>query len=306
MWLLTLLVGALAGVGFALLYPRPTESAGAGLIRGSMYGFLWWVAVPVSILPMLNGSSLPWDAAEVRDVFLTLPACILSGASIALFYQCIGGLLGLLFSDSVPGGNQEGVGTQALRTLARGVVSGFVGGLVVTGVMAETGALDDVASLIGATSPLTGFFVHLVIANLVGASYGLLFRGQSYDLSSPLGWGASYGFIWWLVGTLTLMPILLGATHNWTADAASQVFPYLIGHLAYGAGLGVTFYLLERRYRPWWIPMRQADVARVTRRREQILTSGPALWTLVVVVSLTLPVLLGAGMATRGVPGPVY
>ena len=32
-WLVTLVIGLLAGGGFALLYPRPTDGAGAGLIR---------------------------------------------------------------------------------------------------------------------------------------------------------------------------------------------------------------------------------------------------------------------------------
>jgi hypothetical protein len=43
-WLLILVTGVLAGVGYALLYPRPSDSAGAGLIRGTVYGFLWWIA----------------------------------------------------------------------------------------------------------------------------------------------------------------------------------------------------------------------------------------------------------------------
>ena len=170
--------------------------------------------------------------------------------------------------------------------------------------MVQTGFLTNVASLIRVTSPATGLFVHLVIANIVGASYGLLFRRQSYDVGSALGWGVSYGFIWWILGPLTLMPVFLGTTPEWTADAAASVFPNLIGHLGYGAGLGITFYLMEARYNPWWIPRRQAEVARVERRKEEVMTSAPALWTLVVVISLTLPVLLSA--AATDVPMSPY
>ena len=146
----------------------------------------------------------------------------------------------------------------------------------------------------GPKSSVTGFFVHLVIANIVGASYGLLFRRQSLDVGSALGWGVSYGFIWWVIGSLTLFPVFLGATPQWTADAATTAFPHLIGHLIFGASLGVTFYLLEARYRPWWIARDQAQARRVASRREQLLTSAPALWTLVVIISLTLPVVLGS------------
>ena len=49
--------------------------------------------------------------------------------------------------------------------------------------------------------------------------------------------------IWWILGALTLMPILLGSKPQWTASAAAEAFPVLIGHLGYGASLGVVFLL---------------------------------------------------------------
>ena len=189
----------------------------------------------------------------------------------------------------------RGVGTQGLRALGQGVLSGFVGG---PGVHRRDGPdrplSAAVADLVDATSTVTGFFVHLAIAVIAGATYGLLFRRQSFDIGSALGWGVTYGFIWWVLGSLTLMPVFLGTTPDWTADAVARVFPHLIGHMMYGAGLGVTFYLIEARHSPWWVPRREAQIARVARRRDQVLTSAPALWTLVVVISLTLPVLLGS------------
>ena len=293
-WLQALGIGGLFGLTFAILYPRPTESAGAGLIRGAMYGLFWWVAVPLSVLPALDGGGLPWSAREVAGAFPSMPGYVLFGAAAATFYQWLGGAFRVLFSDTVAGSDEEGIGARGLRTMGHGVLAGIVGGLVFTGVMVQTGALSTVASLIGESSSVTGFFVHLAIAILVGASYGLLFRGQSYDAGSALGWGASYGFIWWIIGPLTLMPAFLGTTPQWTATAAAQVFPNLIGHLGYGAGLGVTLYLLEARYSPWWVPRTEADAALVERRKEQVRTSAPAIWTLVVVISLTLPILLGA------------
>ena len=305
LWLVALLVGLLAGVGFAFLYPQPIDSLGAGLIRGAMYGFLWWVAVPLSVLPLLNGGSLPWGLLDVRAVFPSFLGYVLFGAALAVFYQWLCGAGRLLMSDMIARGDHEGVATQGLRVLARGAVSGLLGGVVFTGVMVQIGALGTVASLIGASSPVTGFFVHLAIANIVGASYGVFFQRQSYDMGSALGWGASYGFIWWIIGPLTLMPVFLGSTPQWTADVAASTFPNLVGHLAYGAALGVTFQLLEARHKPWWVPQREAQAERVARRREQVLTSGPALWTLVVVIALTLPVLLGGGDLTA-LPEPVY
>ena len=56
--------------------------------------------------------------------------------------------------------------------------------------------------------------------------------------------------------------------------------------------MGITFYLLEARYNPWWLPKTQVQAARIAQRKEQVLTSGPALWILLVFIGLTLPVLL--------------
>ena len=211
---------------------------------------------------------------------------------MVLFYQWLGALVRLLFSDYVAIGDEEGAGTQGLRIGGRSVLGGLAGGLLFSLVMLQIGFFPKVADLIGATSSVTGFFVHLVIATLVGISYGVLFRRESYDLGSALGWGVSYGFFWAILGPLTLMPVFLGSPPQWTVEAAAAAFPNLIGHLAYGAGLGITFYLLEARYRPWWVPRTRADAARVARRKEQVLTSAPALWTLLVAIGLTLPVLV--------------
>ena len=292
-WLIVLAVGLFAGFGFSLLYPHPKDSAGAGIIRGAVYGFLAWVIVPLSLLPLLNGTVLPWGLNEVREVFPSLPAYLLFGAALALFYQWSGALIHVLFDDITSGGDDEAIGTQGLRAIGRGVVSGVVGGLIFGGVMLQIGALTNVASLIRVSSPFTGFFVHILIAIIIGTTYGLLFRRQSYDLASALGWGASYGFIWWMLGPLTLFPTFLGITPVWTADAVATTFPNLVGHLFYGAGLGITLHVLEARQSPWWIPRNRVQAERVARRREQVLTSAPALWTFVVMVSLTLPILLG-------------
>jgi uncharacterized membrane protein YagU involved in acid resistance/succinate dehydrogenase/fumarate reductase cytochrome b subunit len=294
------------GLAFGALYPNPADGAGAGIIRGTMLGFLLWAALPLSLLPELNGAGLQWSVGQVRELFPAMPGYLLFGAALALFYHWLHVAVRLLLSDTVAGGDKEGVGTVGLRALARGVVSGVVGGLVFTFVMIETGALTKVASLMDMTTPLSGFFVHMGIAVIVGSSYALLFRGHSYDVGSALGWGTSYGFLWWLLGPLTLMPYFLGTTPAWTADVAAQVFPNLIGHLGYGAGLGITLHVLEARFTPWWIPQWRAEAVRVERRKEQVLSSAPALWTLVVVISLTLPVLLGLSGQAGDAGAPAY
>lgn len=291
-WLILLLMGLVAGLVFGLLYPRSTGGTGPDAIRGTVYGFAWWVGGVVTLLPLLADGHLAWSLAAARERFALLPGFFVYGATMVLLYRGFSGLVRLLFDDIAFTHEQEGVGTQGLRALAWGAGSGAVGGLLFTVVMAQIGFLPAVAGLIGASSQVAGFVVHLGISLLIGASYGLLFRGQTFSLGSALGWGTSYGFLWWIVGALTLMPMLLGAPPQWNAAVASSAIASLIGHLAYGAGLGVAFHLLEARHSPWWIPFRQVEAARITRRKTQLLSSAPAVWVMVIVIALTLPVLL--------------
>jgi uncharacterized membrane protein YagU involved in acid resistance len=286
-----ILAGSLAGVGFAWLYPSPTGS-GPGLVRGTMYGFFLWVAGGLTVMPLIAGSGLAWSLSAARTHYATLPGYILAGAGVALFYQWVTALVRLLFSDDIVGQGDEGLGARGLRLTGRGAVAGLVGGLLFTIIMVRMDQLPTVARLVGSSSPWTGFSVHLIIAEIIGASYGLLFARQSYDIGSGLGWGVSYGFFWWTLGPLTLEPILLGVGPRWTAATAAGLLPGLVGHLLYGAGLGVVFHLLEARYSPWWIPHTDAEASAAAHRRDQVLTSAPAVWAFVVVTAFTLPILL--------------
>ena len=166
-------------------------------------------------------------------------------------------------------------------------MAGLVGGGIFTYVMFQIGFLPSVATLVGSSSPRTGLIVHFIIAILIGMSYGLLFRRQSYDPSSALGWGLTYGFVWWILCALTLMPLFLGSTPQWSASAAALAFPALIGHLGYGATQGLTFYVLEARDRPWWLSRSQSEAERIAQRKAQILSSAPAIWVLMVICSAT-------------------
>src|SRR5439155_20246927 len=98
-WAVTLGVAVVAGLLFAWLYPRVTESTGAGLVRGSVYGFLWWVLGELTLLPLLGGQGLAWSVEAARTGFAGLIGYVLFGAGVALVYQWLDGLVRLLFSD---------------------------------------------------------------------------------------------------------------------------------------------------------------------------------------------------------------
>lgn len=292
-WTGTLTLGVAAGLGYALLYPRSLPSAGAALIRGQAYGFVLWLVGPLSLFPLLDGRRLAWAVGDAWAAFAALVGLLLLGAATALGYQWLGGLSRMFVSAETRMFDRGDTGRWG--ALGRDVAAGSVGGLLFTLVMAQSGFLSTVARLVGSSAPLVGFLVHLAISVGIGVSYGLLFRRQSYSLATGLGWGVSYGFFWWLVGPLTVLPMMLGAGPQWSAEAAASTFASLVGHLAYGAGLGAVYHLLERRLNPGWHRRFQNETPRSRQLRFQVLSSGPALWSVMIVIIVTIPVILGSG-----------
>jgi uncharacterized membrane protein YagU involved in acid resistance len=258
-----------------------------------VYGFAWWVLAGLTLLPVLDGAGLDWSLSAARAAVATFPGYLLLGAGTAMAFRWLSSLLRAFFVDDLRRLNEEGAGARGLRVGGRGALSGLVGGLLFTLVMLRIGFLTTVAHLVGTDSVLTGFLVHLLIAQAIGISYGVLFGRRSYDLASALGWGLSYGFFWWILGDLTLLPVLLGVPPQWDAGDLAAAFPALVAHLAYGAGLGVTYHRLEIRTRFWWITRNEVETARLALQREETLGSAPALWALVVVIALMVAVLVG-------------
>ncbi|WP_326798223.1 hypothetical protein OG946_24860 [Streptomyces sp. NBC_01808] len=288
-----LLVGALAGASYALIFGDVREGSGPALIRGAAFGFVWWVLAAVTVAPLLDGDGLRWSAAAVRSAVADLPGYVLLGAGAALLTCWLGGLSRAVFSDDVRHA-LEGRLAAGGRVISiwHGVVAGLAGGAAFTGVMVAVGFLPTVASLVGSGSAVVGLVVHLLISQIVGVTYAVFFRRRSFDPASAIGWGVSYGFLWWILGNLTLLPLLLGAAPRWSASALAESFPSLVGHLAYGAVLGLVYQRLEERVSPWHLTRSDAAAARATARHAQTLSAAPALWSLITCVALLMPILV--------------
>ena len=284
-------IGVLVGAGYPALFGTGSERSGPALIRGAVYGFLIWV-LDLTLLPVLDGGSPSWSrdaaAASVPD----LPPSVLLGAGVAVVFGWLGGLSRLLFADDVRAVHREAPGGWGLRALGHGALAGLAGGVLFTAVLAAVGALPRVAQIMGSAATGTGLVLNLLIALVIGVSYAVLFRRCSFDVISGIGWGACYGFFWWMLGPLTLLPALTGATPRFDPATIAVNFPALVGHLAYGAALGGTYYLLEARANPWWLTRNQAESERVLALRDQTLGSAPALWGLTVLIALTVPLLV--------------
>jgi uncharacterized membrane protein YagU involved in acid resistance len=286
-------IAVFIGASFGVLFQRDVRGFGSSLGWGMAYGVLWWFLGPLTLLPILGGSVPDWSYGQGGVLFGSLVGHVIYGLLLGLVYAVLDRLWIGFFYDSDPINREvEGPGTRTLRSLGWGALASLMGGLLFSLVMLATGVLPTIANLAGGSSPALGFVVHMGISTMIGMSYGLLFRYEAPDAGSSVIWGMLYGLVWWFIGHLTLLPILLGGTFLWTTEAAAAGLPSLIGHLIYGAALALLFLLLERRHADW-ARLDPRIAAREERRQRPVGTPAPALWLFVLGLSVLLPIVLG-------------
>ena len=135
------------------------------------------------------------------------------------------------------------------RNIVRGILWGLAGGLVFGAMMGMMGMLPMIAKMVGQPSAAVGFFVHLIISATIGVGFSITLGRYATDIGKGLGNGLLYGGVWWLLGPLTLMPLFMGMGLgvNWNLMAATKMMPSLMGHLIFGAILGIVYVLLQKR-----------------------------------------------------------
>ncbi|MBA3944401.1 MAG: hypothetical protein H0X37_07540 [Herpetosiphonaceae bacterium] len=286
-------IAIVIGISFGFLFQRDLRGLGSSLVWGMAYGLFWWFLGPLTLLPLFQGRALDWSYERGGALFGSLVGHIIYGLIVGLIYAAVDRLWIGFFVESDPINREvEGPGTTTVRSLGWGAAASVGGSLLFSLVMAATGTLPQIAHLMGGTSAATGFLVHLVIGAVIGMSYGVLFRYEAPNVGSGIAWGLVYGLVWWFVGRLTLLPILLGGTFTWTTAAAGAALPSLIGHLIYGAATATAFLLLERRHTAWLL-LDPRIAAREARRRRPVGTPAPALWLFTLGLGVLLPVMLG-------------
>jgi hypothetical protein len=106
-----------------------------------------------------------------------------------------------------------------------------------------------VGQSVGSPSVTVGWLYHLFNSAVIGAIFGWLLGPRVRSYGSGFGWGATYGFGWWILGGLVLMPVMLGMpafAPLMMPEMRMVAMGSLVGHLIYGVILGALFVALAR------------------------------------------------------------
>ena len=286
-------IALVIGATFGMLFQRDIRGYGSSMGWGLGYGIFWWFLGQLTLLPVAARIPLDWSAEHGSELFGALVGHILYGLILGVTYATLDRVWVRLFIQSDPLNREvEGPGVRVLRSLEWGALAGLVGGVISSPVMLATGILPKIAGLGSGFSILGGLLIHLFISALIGMSYGLLFRNEASNLGLGVAWGWLFGLIWWYLGPMTFLPLMLTGVCDWSTDAASALLPSLMGHLIYGAVTALTFLLLERRYTRWLI-LDPRIAARELRRIRPVGTPAPPLWFFALGLGVLLPILLG-------------
>jgi uncharacterized membrane protein YagU involved in acid resistance len=132
------------------------------------------------------------------------------------------------------------------RSAIAGIIGGIGGGIVFGLMMGVQGMLPMVGMLIGQDNALVGFVVHMLISAFIGATFGVIAQRVPSTLVVRLIAGAVYGVVWWVLGALVLMPVMLGMSAMVLQIGDMQISS-LVGHLVFGVIMGGIYHVASAR-----------------------------------------------------------
>ncbi len=142
--------------------------------------------------------------------------------------------------------NTEAETRSPVSPIIAGVIAGLGGGAVFGMMMAMMGMLPMVAMLVKSQSAIVGFIVHMVISAGIGGLYGLIASRLPKTTGTAIVAGAVNGVIWWVLGALIMMPLMLGMAEMVFQIGQPQWFS-LMGHIIYGVITALLFIPLSKR-----------------------------------------------------------
>lgn len=125
--------------------------------------------------------------------------------------------------------------------VVQGAIAGAVGGVPFGMMMGMMGMLPMVAMLVGSESVAVGFIVHMIISVLTGVAFALVFGSKVTSAGKGFTCGLVYGVIWWFLGPLIFMPLMLDMGVMLSLEGMTNALPSLMGHLVFGGVLGAYY-----------------------------------------------------------------
>ena len=84
-----LVISALIGMSYGLLFRREASDAATALVWGMVYGLAWWFLGPLTLLPVLLGVPFVWSAGVAAALAPSLIGHLLYGAGTALTFYAL-------------------------------------------------------------------------------------------------------------------------------------------------------------------------------------------------------------------------
>jgi hypothetical protein len=143
-----------------------------------------------------------------------------------------------------------------VAAIVGGLVAGVVFGMmmhVMTAPTPEGGQMpiiNMIGMIVGSPTAGVGWLYHLFNSAVIGAIFAWLVGQRVVSFGTGLAWGGAYGFLWWMLGGLILMPVFLGMpafAPLMMPEMRMVAVGSLIGHLIYGLILGAVYVAMTRR-----------------------------------------------------------
>jgi hypothetical protein len=127
------------------------------------------------------------------------------------------------------------------KHITSGVIGGVVGGVVFGIIMNMMGMMPMIAKMVGMESAGAGWVIHFIISAGTGALFAYFFSNLVTSYANGAGYGLLYGVIWWVLGALILMPVILGMGVQIGNAFDPMRIQSLMGHGIFGLLLGVIY-----------------------------------------------------------------
>jgi uncharacterized membrane protein YagU involved in acid resistance len=127
----------------------------------------------------------------------------------------------------------------------QGAIAGLAGGVVFGIMMGMMGMLPMIGMLVRQDSAAVGFIVHMAISAFIGIVYRVAIDRIANTLPLALIGGVVNGVVWWILGALLLMPLMLGMSEMVLVVGQDQWLS-LLGHIIFGMVAALVVFALRR------------------------------------------------------------